>query len=247
MLLTIYIYHIIDTSSVASQRTARRFIVIVDLLLFVLFQLISRDYSGSSACDKTFLFALRNLINWRDVITDTHQKPAPYKRFVHLILDADIIAPSLVFFGMVDVKDTSTKHGFGREMTNNIMAVRARYFSKLLKEFILTFIVDGTLYERHFANIQSLEGWEAVQRNQPVLRNGRFPCTFPGCNSSFKQDGVHRMRHELLHNSPPRIPAEPTLESTLPGPSDKNSDPKDDVLDHHCGFMNMALLLRNNF
>ena len=161
--------------------------------------IFSRYYSGSSACDKTSLFASRNLINWRDVVTDAQQKPAPCKRFVDLILDADIIAAALVFFGMVDVKDTPTKHGFSDEMANNIRAVRARYFSKVLKEFILTFIVDGTLYERHFANIQSLEEWEAVQRNQPVLENGRFPCRFPGCNSSFKHDGVHRMRHELSH------------------------------------------------
>ena len=62
-----------------------------------------------------------------------------------LILDADIIVAALVFFGMVDVKDTPTKDGFGNEMANNIRAVRARYFSKVLKEFILTFIVDGTL------------------------------------------------------------------------------------------------------
>ena len=164
--------------------------------------IVSRYYSGSSACDKTSLFALRNLINWRDVITDTQQKPAPCKRFVDLILDAGIIAAALVFVGVVDVKDTPTKDGFSNEMANNIRAVRARYFSKVLKEFILTFIVDGTLYERHFANIQSLEEWEAVQRKQPVLGNGRFPCRFPGCNSSFKQDGVDRMRHELLHNPP---------------------------------------------
>lgn len=216
------------------------------VIISVLFQLIfSRYYSGSSACDKTSLFALRNLINWRDVITDAQQKPAPCKRFVDLILDADTVAAALVLFGMVDVKDTPTKHGFSSEMANNIRAVRARYFSKVLKEFILTFIVDGTLYERHFANIQSLVEWEAVQRNQPVLANGRFPCRFPGCNSSFKHDGVHRMRHEVSHNPPPRIPAEPTLESTLPDPSDQNSDPKDDVFDYHCGFMNMALLLRN--
>lgn len=211
-----------------------------------MFQLIfSRYYSGSSACDKTSLFALRNLVNWRDVVTDAQQKPAPCKRFVDLILDADIIAAAMLFFGMVDVTGTPTKNGFSSEMENNIRPVRARYFSKVLKEFILTFIVDGTLYERHFANIQALEEWEAVQRNQPVLENGRYPCRFPGCNSSFKHDGVHRMRHELSHDPPPCIPAEPTLESTLPDPSDQNSEPKDDMFDYHCGFMNMALLLRN--
>jgi len=53
------------------------------------------------------------------------------------------------------------------------------------------------------------------------------------------------MRHELSHNPPLRIPAEPTLERTLPDPSDENSKPKDDVFDYHCGFMNMALFLRN--
>ena len=212
----------------------------------ILFQLIcSRCYSSSSACDKTSLIALRNLINWCDVITDAQQKPSPCKRFVDLILDVDIITTALIFFGMVDVKDTPTKHGFSDEMANNIWAVRARYFSKVLKELILTFIVDGTLYERHFAKFQSLEGWEAVQTNQPVLQNGRFPCRLHGCNHSFKHDGVHRMRHELSHNPPPRIPAEPTLESTLPDPSDQNSDPKDDMFDYPCGFMNMALLLRN--
>jgi len=136
--------------------------------------IFSRYYSGSPACDKTSLFALRNLVNWRDVITDAQQKPAPCKRFVELILDADIIAAALVFFGMADINDTPRKHGFSNEMENNIKPVRVRYFSKVLKEFILTFIVDGTLYERHFANIQALEEWETIQRNQPILDNGRY-------------------------------------------------------------------------
>ena len=109
--------------------------------------IFSRYYSGSSACDETSLFALRNLVNWRDVITDAQQKPAPCKRFVELILDADIIAAALIFFGMADINDTPTKHGFSNEMKNNIRPVTARYFSKVLKEFNLTFIVDGTLYE----------------------------------------------------------------------------------------------------
>jgi len=62
--------------------------------------IFSRYYSGSSACDKTSLFALRNLVNRCDVFTDAQQKPAPWKRFVDLVLDADIIAAVLVFFGM---------------------------------------------------------------------------------------------------------------------------------------------------
>ena len=111
---------------------------------------------------------------------------APCKRFVDLILDADIIAAAMVFFGMGDVNDTPTKHRFSEEMGNYIRPVRARFFSKIIREFILTYVVDGTLYERHFANFQALEEWETAHRNQPVLENGRYPCRSPGCNSSFK-------------------------------------------------------------
>ena len=53
------------------------------------------------------------------------------------------------------------------------------------------------------------------------------------------------MRHELSHDPPPTIPVEPVLINTVPDPTDQNPTPKDDIFDYHCGFMNMALLLRN--
>lgn len=53
------------------------------------------------------------------------------------------------------------------------------------------------------------------------------------------------MRHELSHDPPPIVPQEPVLVNTIPNPTDQNPEPKDDVFDYHCGFMNMALLLRN--
>lgn len=211
------------------------------------FQLIfSRYYSGSSASDKTSLFALRNLVNWRDVVSDAQHNPAPCKRFVNLILDADIIAAALKFFGMTSADDKPTKHCFDSEtMKTGLRVVRQRFFNQVLQEFIQTFFVDGTLYENHFVNIQALQEWETAKQNQPVLPNDRYPCRFPGCPSSFKYDGAHRMRHELTHDPPPTIPEEPVLVNTVPDPTDQNPEPKDDVFDYHYGFMNMALLLRN--
>ena len=207
--------------------------------------IFSRYYSGSSANDKTSLFALRNLVNWRDVGSDAQHKPAPCKRFVNLVLDADIIAAALKFFGMASIDDRPTKHCFSDELATGLRVVRQRYFHRVIKEFIQTYVVDGTLYENHFHNIQALQEWGTVQNNQPLLPNGRYPCRFPGCTSSFKHDGVHRMRHELAHNPPPTIPEEPVLINTVPDPTDQNPEPKDDIYDYHCGFMNMALLLRN--
>lgn len=162
-----------------------------------------------------------------------------------MVLDADIIAAALKFFGMTSINDTPTKHSFSKEIGTAIRMVRQRYLHKVLKEFIQTYIVDGTLYESQFDNIRALQEWETAKHNQLMLLNGRYPCRFPGCASSFKHDGVYRMRHELSHNPPPTIPEEPVLSSTVADQADQNPEPKDDIFDYHCGFMNMALLLRN--
>ena len=158
-------------------------------------------------------------------MSDAQHKPAPCKRFVNLVLDADIIAAALKFFGMESTDDKPTAHGFSDELATGLRVVRQRYFHRVIKEFIQMYVVDGTLYENHFQNIQALQERETSQNNQPLLPSGRYPCRFPGCTNSFKYDGVHRMRHELTHNPPPIIPQEPVLINTVPDPTDQNPNP----------------------
>ena len=78
--------------------------------------IFNRYYSGYSATDKTSLFALRNLVNWRDVVSDAQHNPTPCKRFVKLVLDANIIAAALRLFGMETTDDQPTKHRFNPEL-----------------------------------------------------------------------------------------------------------------------------------
>lgn len=185
-------------------------------------------------------------MNWRDVVTDAEHKPAPCKRFVNLILDADIIAAALEFFGMETTDDEPTKHIINEVLKTSIKAVRQRYFYRVIKEFIETYIVNGKLYENHFFNIQALQEWETAQANQPILADGRYPCRFPGCSSSYKYDGVNRRRHEMSHDPPPTIPEIPAMISIEPDTMDTTfEESEDDIFNYHCGFMNMALLLRN--
>ena len=207
--------------------------------------IFNRYYSDSSATDKTSLFALRNLVNWRDVVSDAQHNPTPCKRFVNLVLDVNIIAAALTFFRMETTDDQPTKHSFNPELAVGLRVVRHRYFHRVVKEFIETYIVDETFYENHFGNIQALQEWERARTYEPVLPSGKDLCRFPGCESSFKHDGFHRMRHELSHDPPPTIPEEPVLVTTVPDPTDQNPKPKDDVFDYHCGLMNMSLVLKN--
>ena len=132
----------------------------------------------------------------------------------NVVLDANIIAAALKFFRMETTDDQPTKHSLNPELAVALRVVGHRYFHRVVKEFIERYIVDGTLYENHFGNIQALQEWERAKTYQPVLPNGRYPCRFPGCESSLKRDGVHRMRHELSHDPPPTIPEEPVLVNT---------------------------------
>ena len=84
-------------------------------------------------------------MNWRDVVSDAQHNPAPCKRFVNLVLDADIIAAALKFFGMETTDDTPTQNSFNPELADGLRVVRQRYFLRVVKEFIETYIVDGTL------------------------------------------------------------------------------------------------------
>ena len=86
-------------------------------------------------------------MNWRDVVSDAQHNPAPCKRFVNLVLDANIIAAALKFFGMETTDDQPTKHRFNPELANGLRVVRQRYFHRVVKEFIELYIVNGTLYE----------------------------------------------------------------------------------------------------
>ena len=115
-------------------------------LFFSFIQLMfSRYYSGSSTSDKTSLFALRNFVNWRDVVSDAQQKPAPCKRFANLVLDASIMAAALKFFGMERTEDTPTKLSISQELATGLKVVHQRFFYRVIKEFIQTYVVDGTL------------------------------------------------------------------------------------------------------
>ena len=211
--------------------------------LYPLFQLIfARFYSGSSACDRTSLFALRNLINWRDVVADVQHNPAPCKRFLNLVLNAEIIAAGLKFFGMSSVNDKPTKNSFDEKMKDHIKPVKQRYLHGVIKKFICTYIVDAQMYVKHFGNVDSLQEWEACQQAQSVNEDGRYPCRFKGCKASFKYDGRSRRQHELSHNPPPEVREAPKLAETSPN---KGTLAKDDVFDYHCSLMDMSLLLHN--
>lgn len=207
-------------------------------LTFCSHQIIfKRFYNGGSASDRTSLFALRNLV------TDSHCRPQR-KRFISLVLDADIVASAFHFFGMESLEDAPSKHAFSGTMASRVAVVKQRYLSSTVREFLNQYVLVKRLYSAHLQNINSLDEWEAAVNGQILTADGRYLCRYAGCHHTFKHDGVCRRRHVMSHDPPPNVINEPVLVDTVP---DNSKDPKvkNDEYDYHCCFMNMALLLRN--
>ena len=137
-------------------------------------------------------------------MADAQHKPAACKRFLNVVLGAQIITAGLQFFGMNTVKDKPTKNGFSESMKDVIKPVKQKYLQSTAIKFISTFIVDAELYAKHFMNISSLQEWEDYETTQEMNPDGRYPCRFRGCQSSFRYNGRSRRQHELTHDPPLR-------------------------------------------
>lgn len=188
------------------------------------------------------MFALRNQVNWRDVVTNADEKPAPCKRFLSLVLDAQILAAAMEFFGMKSMDDMPSKNGFPEEIKESMPLAKQTFLKCVVKNFITTFIINEEIYDMQRKKIFALQQWDEYRSKQPVTADGRYPCRSPGCLNTYKYDGVSRRRHEMTHDPPPIVMEEPLMASAA---EDQDSNSKDDVFNYHCSLMNMALMLRN--
>ena len=136
------------------------------------------------------------------MVTDSHSRPAQCKRFISLVLDADIIAAAFHFFDMESFEDAPSKHGFSDTMASRVAVVKQRYLTTTVRQFLNQYVLEKGLYSVHLQNINSLDGWEAAVNGQALTADGRCPCRYDGCPHTFKHDGVCRRRHEMSHDPP---------------------------------------------
>ena len=80
-----------------------------------------------------------------------------------------------------------------------------------------------------------------IQRCLDVNEDGRFPCRFPGCNTSFKYNGKSRRRHELSHDPP--VVMEEVTTTTSSTTTDQASKSSDDVFNYNAALLSEGLLV----
>ena len=105
---------------------------------------------------------------------------------------------------------------------------------------------------------------ENLLGQQNLTPDGRFPCRFLGCSSTFKYDGKSRRNHELKHNPPVQVedpPTEITFSTQVPPTTDTRASTEnievsddssgvtkntsDDVFNYNCALLADCFLFFN--
>jgi len=116
---------------------------------------------------------------------------------------------------------------------------------------VSTAIVDEFIFESGQVNqlvnsVLTAQEREDIVNQQELTDDGRFPCRFEGCPSSFKYNGKSRRNHELTHNPPPDIPDQPnSMPPSKPKLSLKKDTVDDDVFNYNCALLADGFLFLN--
>ena len=84
-------------------------------------------------------------------MTASHCRPSQCKRFISLVLDADIIPPAFHFFGMKSLEDAPSKHGFSDTMASRVAVVKQRYLASTVRQFLNQYVLEKRIFSFDFS------------------------------------------------------------------------------------------------
>lgn len=132
-------------------------------------------------------------------------------------------------------------------MTTLSKGCKLRVLHELSAKVVNNFVFNSNMVEQVSSVVSDQEKRNVLER-QGLTLEGRFPCSFPGCKSSFKQNGQARRNHEVSHNPPVQEENEPFKVSPTKPSSPSNHDEmksKDDVFDYNCALLTDGYMFFN--
>ena len=120
----------------------------------------------------------------------------------------------------------------GRKTSSRASAI---YTVTLARSSVVNNIVDSVLTQQEK---------DDLLQQQELTPEGGFPCSFPGCDKSFKYNGKSRRSHELSHEPPVQLEEEPpTLATSKPVSPPKETKERDDAFNYNCSLFTDSFLL----
>lgn len=209
--------------------------------------IFQRLYSTSSAEDKCTLFADRNLINRRNVSSDTHHNYSPNKQMLKLAVKARIITAGMKILGLTELSGRPTTSCYPADLSNQDKRAKKTYLRKLASSIVDEYVVDNKAITDILNSVLEQTEQTRAAANQRMTTDGRFLCRFDGCNKSFKHNGKRRVNHELEKHGlifEEQLPRS----SILPPPNESllsNSSEHDDMYNYQCSIIDHGLLYLN--
>ena len=120
-----------------------------------------------------------------------------------LEVTARVVAAAFHVLGLKSRQDKPKNFPIPEDLASQSRLHQLQFLHKAAAKIVDEVVID-------FVSMQ--ERQEILNRLQ-LNEHGRFPCRFPGCQTSFKYNGKSRRRHELSHD-PPVVITEEVLEAT---------------------------------
>ena len=226
----------------------------------------SRFYNGKSANDSCTLFSDKNLLNQRNVTGDVQSSYRADRDFLEIVFQSRIIAAAKKVLGFENKTGKPTKFNLPSNMDLMKKSDKLNCLHELAGKVVDAFVFDQSSSVDAIINtVITEQEKENLLLQQRLTADGRFPCRFPGCNSSFKYNGKSRRNHELKHNPPVQVeepPFEVTSSMQVPSTGDTKASTEDinasannssgvtkiksdDVFNYNCGLLADCLLFFN--
>ena len=190
------------------------------------------------------MFADRTLINRRNVTSDTHSSYRANRDFLSVVFESRVITAAMKVLGFEDQSGMPTKHQLPKfELLKKSEKLECLHelAVKVVDEYVfqsssvVNNIVDSVLMQQEK---------DDLLQQQELTPEGRFPCSFPGCDKSFKYNGKSRRTHELSHEPPVQLEEEPpTLATSKPVSPPKETKQRDDAFNYNCSLLTDNFLL----
>lgn len=132
-------------------------------------------------------------------------------------------------------------------MTTLSKGCKLQVLHELSAKVVDNFVFNSNMVEQVSSVVSEQEKRNVLER-QGLTPDGRFPCRFPGCKSSFKQNGQARRNHEMSHNPPVQVENEPLMVSPTKPSAPSNHDEvksKDDAFDYNCALLTDGYMFFN--
>ena len=141
--------------------------------------------------------------------------------------------------GFENKSSIPSKYTPPENMTTLSKGLKLQVLHELSAKVVDNFVFNSNMVEQVSSVVTEQEKRNVLER-QDLTPDGRFPCRFPGCKSSFKQNGQARRNHEMSHNPPVQVENESPMVSPTKPSSPSNHDEmksKDDVFDYNCALL----------